>query len=196
MNISNFFKTYDEYKKVAELLLTNGTDPNLVNSKEFTPLQIICMGNRDDFNLAKKLFKLRNDTYKPEQINVRDEHGWTPLHEALSRGHKKLFELLLRNGADPNLATDLGSTQLHTICDRDRDDYDLAKMLFELSHNRLKVNTIDQLNQTPPYLTLSRGHRKLVELLLINGADSNAVDKYGDTPLHIVTKKHVCEDNI
>ena len=39
--------------------------------------------------------------------NAQDHAGWTPLHEAVSAGHMRIAQLLLENGADPNVsATD------------------------------------------------------------------------------------------
>lgn len=35
-------------------------------------------------------------------VNVQDNAGWTPLHEATSNRHTKIAELLLQNGADSN----------------------------------------------------------------------------------------------
>ena len=45
------------------------------------------------------------------EVNVPGEHGFTPLHEAVSQGHPEVVKLLLKYGADPALETTLGSTE-------------------------------------------------------------------------------------
>ena len=44
--------------------------------------------------------------------NVRDENGWTPLHEAARWGTAEAVTTLLEAGADPNARSELGSTPL------------------------------------------------------------------------------------
>ena len=38
-------------------------------------------------------------------VNVQDNAGWTPLHEATSNQHTRIAELLLQNGADSNTSS-------------------------------------------------------------------------------------------
>ena len=45
--------------------------------------------------------------------NVRDENGWTPLHEAARWGTAEAVTALLEAGADPNVRDVTGSTPLH-----------------------------------------------------------------------------------
>ena len=35
-------------------------------------------------------------------VNAKDKHGYTPLHNAALEGHKEVAELLIQNGADVN----------------------------------------------------------------------------------------------
>uniref|UniRef100_A0ABD2WMP3 Uncharacterized protein n=1 Tax=Trichogramma kaykai TaxID=54128 RepID=A0ABD2WMP3_9HYME len=176
-------------KEVIELLLRRGADPNWVNSKGLTPLQIIC-NEYNDYDLAKMVFELSHYKYRPVKVNLQDNFGDTLLHVALSRNHKHLFGLLLRYGANPNLANANGCTPLMIIFNL-YNDYDLAKMLFELSrdeHKPLRVNAQDKFGNTLIHVALSRGHKNLFELLLRNGANPNLPNAKGLTPLQIICK--------
>jgi ankyrin repeat protein len=35
-------------------------------------------------------------------VNAMNKHGWTPLHEAVTGGHKDIADLLITKGADVN----------------------------------------------------------------------------------------------
>ena len=63
---------------------------------------------RGDIEKAKSLISEGAD------VNVKDNAGWTPLHEAAMRyGSRDILELLISNGADINVKAINGSTPLH-----------------------------------------------------------------------------------
>uniref|UniRef100_A0ABD2WX65 Uncharacterized protein n=1 Tax=Trichogramma kaykai TaxID=54128 RepID=A0ABD2WX65_9HYME len=171
---------------MSELLLKNGADPNLANTAGSTPLHFISM-RKNCLAFAKMLFELSDSKYQPLQVNVQDKYNETPLHKALLYGHRKLVEFLLRRDANPHLANVAGLTSLHVICGGKRDDYSLAKMLFELSNQKYQPEQIDartNLGSTPLNLAVPVGHKNLVQFLLRKGADPSIADNEGCTPLH------------
>ncbi|CAB0033845.1 unnamed protein product [Trichogramma brassicae] len=124
-----------ENAKLAELLLKSGADPNLANRKKVTPLHIIGMrggSSKCGDKVLKKFFEINGELNQTLQINVQDNLGNTPLHYALMEGHWDVSELFLKRGADPNLTNKQGSTPLHLICQRKRDD-DLVRQFFKLN---------------------------------------------------------------
>ncbi|XP_025116269.1 tonsoku-like protein isoform X2 [Pomacea canaliculata] len=65
-----------------------------VNDKGETPLHIACIkGN---------LKRVRTLLSERHPVNVRDNCGWTPLHEAANNNHYAIVEALLEAGADIN----------------------------------------------------------------------------------------------
>ncbi|KAL7298798.1 hypothetical protein TKK_0008542 [Trichogramma kaykai] len=162
-------------EKVAELLLINGADVNLPNAEGFTALHIICQKFFDD-DLAELFFKISKERNQPLQIDARDKLGRTPLHLALQYGLIDTAELLLRNGANPNLADLEGLTSLHVICQREEDDNDdeLAKIFFAIIDDigqSVQVDAKDKLGRTPLQLAVSNLKLDVVEILLDQGAD-------------------------
>jgi ankyrin repeat protein len=94
---------------VARLLLDRGADPNAVTRESF--LQIAPLGcavatpdvpnpsDREDIvlDLVKLLLSSGAD------VNTRRRDGLTALHSAAYRGHLRVMETLLANGADPTI---------------------------------------------------------------------------------------------
>uniref|UniRef100_A0ABD2VUX9 Uncharacterized protein n=1 Tax=Trichogramma kaykai TaxID=54128 RepID=A0ABD2VUX9_9HYME len=54
--------------------------------------------------MADLLTSCRNN-YQPVDVDTRDNMDWTSLHHAINHGHKRVMELLLRENADPNVAS-------------------------------------------------------------------------------------------
>ncbi|CAB0033800.1 unnamed protein product [Trichogramma brassicae] len=147
-----------EYKMVA-LLLRNGANPNSFNNNGLVPLHIICMREKNsDVDLYSIFCKRKT---------VPDD-DWDKLDVAI---------LLLRSGANPNLASKEGLTPLHMICERSYVK-DLTEVIFEISadeNQTLQVDARDKFGRTPLQLAVANLMPDLVKLLLDRGADLSGV---------------------
>ncbi|CAB0042719.1 unnamed protein product [Trichogramma brassicae] len=120
-----------------------------------------------------------------------------PLHLALTHHRREVTKLLLKHGADPNLANAKGSTALHVMCE-EHVDYDLADILFDFGGDHecgpVLVDARDREGNAPLHLALRHGHRNLTKLLLARGADPNIVNEAGETPLHVNCQRYRDDD--
>jgi cytohesin len=121
-----------------------------------------------DFEKVKSLLKDNADL-----VFSRDDSGDTPLHWAVSKGHKEVAELLLANKADVNAKNNVGETPLFSAASKE-----MAKLLLG---NKADVNARDNGDETP----LHEANKEVTEVLLANGADVNARTNNGTTPLHL-----------
>ncbi|CAB0032267.1 unnamed protein product [Trichogramma brassicae] len=162
------------YHQVIELLLRRGASPNLADGNGLTTLHVMSWKGYSD--LALKLFEICDDRNQTVQIDALDNLGRTPLHFALNWGWPKWAELLLRRGANPNLASVGGLTPLHFIChDRNfKQVDDLAKMFFKIcdeKHQLVDIDAKDFLGRTPLDLAVQNLWPDVVVTLLNRGAD-------------------------
>ncbi|KAL7297970.1 hypothetical protein TKK_0008983 [Trichogramma kaykai] len=175
----------------VKFLLRNGADPNLANNDGLTPLHFLSKSEYGD-KMAETFFKICDEKYQTLQINAQDKIGKTPLHYTLSNGCKKqILRVLLRKGADSNLADEEGLTPTHVVCKRNNDD-ELAELFFEINDDNqqiVQVNTQDKLGWTPLHYALANNGKNSIRALLRRGVSPNLVNAEGSTPLHIVNKR-------
>ncbi|KAM7464468.1 hypothetical protein LguiA_032589 [Lonicera macranthoides] len=103
-------------------------------------------------------------------VNSSDEEGWAPLHSAASSGNVEIVEILLSTGADVNLKNDGGRTPLHYAASKG-----WIKIAEILLQHDAKLNLKDKASST--------GSSAMCELLIEEGAEVDAVDRAGQTPL-------------
>jgi ankyrin repeat protein len=87
----------------------------------------------------------------------------------------------LDNGADPNAKDRWDWSLLHyTVCYTEA-DVDLTRLLLDKGANPNAIE--NERGLMPLHLAADKGHKAVVELLISRGADVNAKDYYGRTPL-------------
>ncbi|XP_023318979.1 ankyrin-3-like [Trichogramma pretiosum] len=177
-----------ERKKIVELLLRSGASPNLTNKDGFAPLHALCSRKDSNFESMQLFFQICDDVKQPVQIDARDKLGNTPLHAALEKKHLKVVELLLKRGANANLANEEGSTPLHNICKRYGDDIKTLEIFLDINaelDQLVQLDVQDKKGNTPLHLALGKYNKKVAVLLLKYGANANLTNEDGQTPLHI-----------
>ena len=197
-------------RDIAQVLLDAGADPNAKDGRGRTPLQMA----RDPqlVSLLKKYGATgitafaspkvgeefledisRGDEEKvraslkehPDYANAQQDwaNHWTVLHDAASEGRLTIAEILLDAGANVNVRNKDGETPLYWAAKKGRTD--LARLLLERKADPNLQESIKQ--RTPLHEAAFRGYQEITELLVANGANINAHDKAGKSPLFYAT---------
>ena len=180
-------------------LIAAGADLNAVDANGNSPLHLVSSG-KENFNVLLKQGKnivriadgdarivtlLLDGKYegKGANINLRNAGGSTPLHLASRALNEAVVIRLIENGADVTLQDENGRTALNLArFNKYVDESGIEALLCrELLALRGAKNTT-QLGRA----VLERDET-LVRKLIAAGADLNAVDANGNSPLHLVS---------
>ncbi|OXU28005.1 hypothetical protein TSAR_015849 [Trichomalopsis sarcophagae] len=164
---------------IVELLLQYGAEINAKTQGKTsccTPLHSALTYYQGNTGLVNMLIDYGND------VNAVNHRGNAPLHLAVEHPEycsAELIELFLKHGADINAKSrQTGDTALHLVVNRFRTN----------AYPTITLPTFHIGNDFINYESLDVPDMKLVKVLLEHGSDVNAVNRHGDTPLHLAVK--------
>ncbi|XP_030243406.1 protein phosphatase 1 regulatory subunit 16A isoform X2 [Drosophila navojoa] len=181
-------------------LLQNGITPDAANEDGLTALHQCCIDNNVD------MLRLLLDY--GANVDAQDSDKWTPLHAAATCGHLELVRILIRHNAnllavntDGNMPYDLcddentldfiegemaqrGVTQ--ELIDETRSSTErlMLKDLMELARTGGDLEEPDYQGATPLHIASANGYVRVVEFLLEQHVNVDAMDKDLWTPVH------------
>jgi ankyrin len=175
MDVDNatFINSIDRvpYLELIQVLLDRGADPN-ARTKEVPPIR------RDFLRITGSLSWV-------------DFTGQTPFLTAALAGDLTVMKLLLKHGADPNIATFSGTTPLmaaagvNWVFDQTFDEgpaalLETVKFCVELG---MDVNAVNSMGLTALHGAANRGSDEIIRYLVQQGARLDIKDAEGRTPM-------------
>lgn len=176
-NTALHYAVINNKQEVIDELLKHGANPLAHDSKQLTPLDH-SIGHNDNDVLTKLIGYIDN-------IDTILADSWTPLTKAARLGYDGIVSTLLANGADVNAPTRDGAMALHAAVVADS-----TKSIEVLLAHGAKINDKENpQGYTCLHLAVLLNKPLLCAFLLSKGADVNAVEKYGQTPIQIAIRR-------
>lgn len=124
--------------KAIEDLLALGANINLPGNGGQTPLLTAIKSNDQSLETVRLLVENGAD------VNRGDVSGWTPLHEACSKGDLELVKYLVSKGADKSLRNKDGATPFAVIPEERKDLMDYLKDWATIDWSQIKPLAVDK----------------------------------------------------
>ena len=125
------------------------------------------------------------------ELNNKNESGWTPIYKSIMANNKLALEELLKLGADPNIPNNLGETPLYLCIESE--NYDLFKLLLD---NNADPNIQKRNGDTPLHLLIKKKlDNKYINEILKKNTNPNIPNKlYDQTATHLALKNKLSEE--
>ncbi|KAM8927100.1 E3 ubiquitin-protein ligase MIB2 isoform 2-T2 [Pelodytes ibericus] len=203
------YAAYGNQAAVTRVLLAKGANRELLNNAKFSALyiavnkgftelvQVLCIHNctiniqdsngdtplhcaiADDL---RSIIEILTDVPNID-FTVLNNQGFNLLHHSALKGSVMAVRKILERARQlVDSKKEDGFTALHLATLNNHQE--VVDILIK--EGRCDVNLRNNRNQSPLHLAVTQGHFNLVHLLLTEGADVNAEDEDGDTPMHIV----------
>ncbi|KAK8766810.1 hypothetical protein V5799_006411 [Amblyomma americanum] len=205
------YAAYGDKPDIIELLLNSGANINATNKRKATVLHTAV--NKEFVNSVRTLMtkfgeRLNvnaqdsdGDTPLHDAVTknslevidllvnapaidftIKNKRGHSALHHAAMKGNNFAVERIISKSPDIiDMKDKEGFTSLHLAALSN--SYDVAKTL--LTQGRCSVDLKTNKEQTALWMAVYKGHCDIAELLVGAGANINAPDDDGDTPMHM-----------
>jgi ankyrin repeat protein len=125
-------------------------------------------------------------------VNVRNEHGETPLHSATLYRQAEMVELLIASGANVNAKDRWGNTPLHNAVifhHTKTANFSRAEIAKILIAHGAEVNTRNGNGQTPLHIAVEKRLVDMIKILIDNNANITMTNNKGIIPRDLASPK-------
>ena len=176
---------------MAMLLLSYKANPNLEDIQGDTPLHKICkLGLYEVEKITKAMALIERLIKSHADINALDYSNQSPLYYAIYHKQEKIFKMLLKNGANQEIASlDTEKTFLHLAVERKL--YPFINMLIE---NKANIDAQDIFGNTPMHYAANsygEGTSHIISILAQAKANLEILNKKLMTPLEYALSQDV-----
>eukprot|EP01098_Paradermamoeba_levis_P010768 TRINITY_DN4539_c0_g1_i1.p1 TRINITY_DN4539_c0_g1~~TRINITY_DN4539_c0_g1_i1.p1 ORF type:complete len:459 (-),score=162.22 TRINITY_DN4539_c0_g1_i1:94-1470(-) len=166
----------------VESFLAEGISTNSPNKKGETLLQVACQEGQED--IVRLLLEQGARQGEKLKINQSDNKlGRNALFYAIESNSPEIVELLLEHNIEANKTDKDGYLPLHFALSLYEDDQIASKLIP-------KTQKLDQANKeglTPLHFAAGHANMNIIDDLVKNGANPNAKDKKGNTPIFMAS---------
>jgi ankyrin repeat protein len=169
----------DRKTQLRDIILKKNPKVDVKDADGKTPLMIAAAG---DFGSVELLLK------RKATIDLQDNYKSTALQIASANDKYAIVELLLTEGADPNIVNDMGQNALMQAA-WNKADQKIASLLLA-AKKPIDVNAKDKFGRTALILAAKEKNSSFIDELIKNGKnlDVNLCDNEGDTALIVAAK--------
>ena len=152
-----------------------------------------CQNN--EFNLNNNNLNKNPDNKSPikiEEINKKNEKGYTYIYQSILSNNIKLLKELLINGANPNYPNDLNEPPLFLSINNNNFDAFLTLLKYKAD-----CNISNKKGETPLHIAIEKKEKKFIQVLLKYNANPNIKNLYeGKTPTHLAIINKIDDEEI
>lgn len=105
----------------------------------------------------------------PEALDLGNKNAQTPLHIAVSEGHRRVVSELIRAGANISLQDAERRTPLHLAVIKERPE--ILEILLDEKYGESVIHQADGTGKTPLHYAVLQDCDQIIQLLLDKGAD-------------------------
>eukprot|EP00644_Phytophthora_capsici_P000335 jgi/Phyca11/100155/e_gw1.4.895.1 len=123
----------------------------------------------------------RSNEDVPDLINLQNQFGNTPLHNAARTGSPGCVSHLLQAGAQYSIKNVNGSIPLHHACYSEKPNAEVVRLLIEAGSD---VNALDAQGCSPLIVAAKTNQTEVIDFLRKHGADASLKNSFGENALH------------
>lgn len=142
-------------------------------------VQVALLQQLNNTALIKELLNLDIDL---KRVNI---DGKNTYETAILTQNKEIVQIFIDKGLDLNKVDKFGNNAIHVLLNNKKDN---LTFLAELIKKGTDVNGFNGQGQTPLYLAIINGDKKVVEELIKNKADIKTVNSNGDSAQKVAEK--------